>query len=74
MSNEYADAYGDELTDNELHDMFDQMLDECYTLNEVAGLQFDPSKVLRVCDPNAYRCGFNDWVDAELRDGNLIEL
>ena len=27
--------------------------------------------MLKECDPIAYRCGFNDWLDAEVSDGNI---
>lgn len=38
----------------------------------VAGLDFAPSRVLRKVDPIAYRCGFNDWLDAEGVDDDAL--
>ncbi len=54
--------------------MYDDMLNECYSLKSVGGIFacMSPSRVLRECDPTAYRCGKNDWLDAE-RD-NLVEI
>jgi hypothetical protein len=50
------------------------MLNECHEPAMIAGMEYQASRALREVDPIAYRCGFNDWVDAELQDGNLIEL
>lgn len=43
------------------------MLDECYDLSKVGGLigNMLPSRIIEECDPIAYCCGFNDWVDSE---------
>ena len=48
------------------------------TINEqewptVAGMEFAPSDILRELDPIAYRCGFNDWADAEGIDVDDLE-
>jgi len=46
---------------------FDAMLDDCYTFEKVGGpfAGMWPSRVLRECDPVAYRCGVNDYADGE---------
>jgi hypothetical protein len=46
---------------------FDAMLDDCYTFEKVGGpfACMSPSRVLRECDPTAYRCGVNDYADGE---------
>ena len=46
---------------------FDSMLDDCYTFQKVGGpfSHMSPSRVLRDCDPVAYRCGVNDYADGE---------
>ncbi len=31
---------------------------------KVAGIQFDPSRILEEMDSTAYRCGLNDYVDS----------
>lgn len=40
-----------------------EALDEDGTVT-VAGLEFDPSRVVRECDPIAFQCGANDYADA----------
>ena len=60
----------DKLTEEELHERYDRMLDECY---EPHPLGYDPSKILKKCDPIAYRCGFNDWLDSEI-DETINEI
>lgn len=54
------------------NDKYAAQWDEC--LNEggyvyVAGIAFNPSRVLKELDPIAYRCGLNDYVDG-LDKGN----
>lgn len=51
---------------------YDEMLDECYSFESVGGIFacMCPSRVLLECDPVAYRCGKNDWVDGE----GLVEI
>lgn len=46
---------------------YDDMLDECYSLDSVGGpfACMCASHVLEKCDPVAYRCGFSDYLDAE---------
>ncbi len=55
-------------------ELYDSMLDECFSFESVGGIFscMSPSRVLRECDPVAYRCGKNDWLDGE-RD-NLVEI
>lgn len=53
---------------------YDEMLDECYSFEKVGGIFacMSPSRVLSECDPTAYRCGMNDWLDCE-RD-SIVEV
>ena len=37
---------------------------------EIMGLSFSASQVLKECDPIAYGCGLNDLADSELREAN----
>lgn len=62
---EYADADGNTYTEELLHAGFDEYLDEIYPEVEILGVTFSPSQIMAEVDPIAYRCGFNDWVDAE---------
>lgn len=47
----------------DLADFFDEGLDEEGSI-KVAGCTFYPSQILKECDPIAYRCGLNDFVDS----------
>jgi hypothetical protein len=50
-------------TMEQAYDYYDSMLDS-EGLVTVAGMIFYPSDVLKKMDPTAYRCGFNDYMDA----------
>ena len=45
--------------------LYRAMLDEVFGSLNIAGLKISTSRALRELDPIAYRCGFNDWCDAE---------
>lgn len=53
---------------------YDAFLDEVYPECNVAGLRYQTSRVLAEIDPTAYRCGKNDWLDGEMKDGTLVEI
>ncbi len=57
---------GQGVSDAELHDRYDDLLDETAGEVRVGGLTYSASVVLQAVDPIAYRVGFNDWVDSEL--------
>ena len=46
---------------------YDDLLDECYSSKSVGGVfaHMSPSRVLQECDSVAYRCGLNDYIDAQ---------
>ena len=48
-----------ELNPDDYEDQYNDMLDECYP--ELFNMQ--PSRILRECDPIAYRCGLLDYID-----------
>lgn len=71
---EYWDAdTGEGLTDHELHELYDEMLDDIYGLVNVAGIERRTSYALQELDPIAYRCGFSDWIDGEVQNGALLD-
>jgi hypothetical protein len=43
------------ISQEELAERFDEVLDEAGEV-KVSGYTFNPSKVLKECDPTAYRC------------------
>lgn len=53
------------LTEDQLREQYDDMLDEVFPSYEFAGATFLPSSLLRGADPIAYRVGFHGWLDAE---------
>lgn len=69
---DYVDDNGDELTDEQLHERYDDMLDEVYPDLIIAGMEFSTSNALKELDPIAYRVGFSDWVDSEI-DETIFE-
>lgn len=48
---------------------YDEALD-CKGTVKAGGYDFYPSRILAELDPTAYRCGLNDYNDAELTDLN----
>lgn len=63
----------EELNDKELHEYYDDMLDEIYGDCKVANYCYSTSRTLQEIDPTAYRCGFSDWLDNEITEGIFIE-
>jgi len=51
---------------------YDSLLDDDGAV-EVAGLPFDPSRILRELDPTAYRCGLLDFIDGEGWDSDDLD-
>ena len=71
---DYVDGDGEGMTDYELHVMFDEWLDDVYGNAEIAGYEYQTSRVLKQVDPIAYRVGFSDWISFQIEDGMLIEV
>jgi hypothetical protein len=51
----------DEFNRDDYYNSFDESLDDGDSIT-VAGIEFEPSDILKECDPTAYRCYFNDYV------------
>jgi hypothetical protein len=56
-----------EMSDDELKEQYDELLDEIYGEVKLGNLTFSPSRIIRELDPVAYRTGLNDYEDS-LRD------
>lgn len=54
---------GEATTDEELHERFDDMLDECYP---DMPFNLTASEILKSTDPIQYRVAFSEWLDSEL--------
>jgi len=64
-----AERVEQELTPVDTEEMYNEMLDDCYSFESVGGpfTCMEPHRVLEEVDPIAYRCGKNDYEDS-LRD------
>lgn len=60
-------------TTTEAYEAYDEMLDDVYGQATIGGQKYQTSRALREVDPVAYRCGFNDWADAEGIDTDALE-
>jgi len=56
------------MTELELEERFDEMLDESNELIKIGTLTYLPSQVLKNVDPIAYRIGKYDFADMFLTD------
>lgn len=61
----YRTPDGEILDDYTAHERYRDMLDECYEPLRIGELEWLPSVALEQLDPVAFRCGFNDFTDAE---------
>lgn len=60
-----VDEYGYTLIEErDALERYDDALNEMGDVT-IGSLKYRPSVVLKQVDPIAYRCGFNDWADAE---------
>lgn len=57
----------------ELVERFDEMLDSGYNEAVVLGYSFRPCKILKECDPIAYRVGLADFADTLSKCGFEVE-
>lgn len=64
-----ASFRGMDVTDGQIddYDAYNEALDAEGTVT-VAGMEFNPSRILEELDPVAYRCGYSDWVDSDQCD------
>mgnify|MGYP003495615373 CR=1 FL=1 len=62
--------------DNELEDMFNDLLDDTTPVIEILGFSYSPSRVLKEVDPIAYNEEFSNWLDNECSEGvfEAVEL
>jgi hypothetical protein len=50
------------LNEYDQHQLYDEMLDDCYGEVEICGYKYAASTALKNVDPIAYRVGFSDWI------------
>ena len=61
------------MTELELEEAFDEMLDECNETIKIGTLTYLPSQVLKNTDPIAYRIGKYEFADFMLTDDDEEE-
>ena len=61
------------MTELELEEAFDEMLDECNETIKIGTLTYLPSQVLKNTDPIAYRIGKYDFADFYLTEDDEEE-
>lgn len=72
---EYIDMNTHEiLDDDDMHDRYDEWIDEVHGEVSIGNSTFSPAEILRELDPIGYRVGFSDFVDFDTQDGKVMEL
>jgi len=76
MKNRFGYEYDfeamEEISEQELYELYDEMLDE-FGCVAILNLKYNTSTTLKRVDPIAYRCGFADWFDEEVTEERFIE-
>jgi hypothetical protein len=57
------------VSERQLYDLYDDVLCAVYDSAPIAGRTYSVGAALKAVDAIAYRCGFADWLDGEIRDG-----
>lgn len=71
---DYTDVNtGEDFTDDQMEDIFQDNLDEVYGEVDIAGYSMSTGRVLREVDYTAFREEFNNWIDNEITEGNFRE-
>ena len=55
-------------------EMFEEMLDQCYSELSIGCCTFSPSAVMKECDPTAFRIGVSEHLSSLAEDMSLYEL
>lgn len=56
---------GRTMTEWEAEEAFEEMINECYPIVSLGGLDYDHARAWKTVDPIAYQCGMLDWLDGE---------
>lgn len=51
------------VSQEKLEELYEDLIDQSYDQIKIGYITLYPSRVLKECDPIAYRVGFNDWAD-----------
>lgn len=52
------------ITETELREMYNDMLNECNVEIQIGYITFEPARVLEELDNIAYECGLSDYYDS----------
>ena len=63
----------EEVTYSELVEMYEDMLDDCYDVIKICGLEYSPSIALYRVDEVAYNCGLDDYISFLISDDTIVE-
>tara|TARA_R100000656_G_C3891217_1_gene116623 strand:- start:36 stop:248 length:213 start_codon:yes stop_codon:yes gene_type:complete len=58
----------EKLSDDDLREQYEEMLDEVYGEVKFGNLTFSPSSIIRELDETAYRIGLSEYEDSLLED------
>lgn len=56
-----------------LDEMYGGFLDEIHGRVKICGYEYSSSRALEEVDPTAYRCGYADWLDSQVKDESIYE-
>lgn len=60
----YKTTRGVHYTEDDMRELFHDMLEECYGMTKIAGLEYSTGRALAEVDPIAYRCALMDFIDS----------
>lgn len=69
----YRDSEDRKLSNWQVEEMHDDLLDELYPMVTVGIYQWSPSRVLKTMDPVAYQVSVIEYIDQLIDDGQLRE-
>lgn len=67
------DENGDNVTEDDMRETYQQMLDDIYGNVDICGLSFNAGEALKKLDPIAFDLSFSDWCSSEEEDGRFFE-
>jgi len=62
------------MTEYELGQQYDDMLNDVYGLSKIGGYEYDTAQALRQVDPIAYRVGLADYADYLMTDDDTLVI
>lgn len=66
-------AIKDQLNPVDVEEAYREALADIYGMVNICGMEMSQARILEEMDNTAFRCGCNDWVDAEISNGTLTD-